>query len=124
VLVADKEKQSVRVRAMLVALFVMVIVAPGGTAPDESMTVPVTVPAGACADTSRNMPQNRHTKNTADRLYMELPPFFWDNGANLLLSPPRSQRVATMSYILVMRFTLQDDLRGAGFFPAAKGNKS
>src|SRR5215510_16104317 len=68
----------------------MLIVALGRTAPVESVTMPVTVPTGACADMSRIMQQNRHTSSTADRLHIELPPFF---GANLLLSQCRSQRL-------------------------------
>src|SRR5262245_25992002 len=53
----------------------MLIVALGRTAPVESVTVPVTVPTGACADMSRIMQQNRQTSSTADRLHIELPRF-------------------------------------------------
>src|SRR5215813_7934493 len=68
----------------------MLIVALGRTAPVESVTMPVTVPTGACADMSRIMQQNRHTSSTADRLHIELPPVF---EANLLLFQCRSQRL-------------------------------
>src|SRR2546425_5235052 len=54
----------------------MVIVALGRAAPVESITVPLTVPTGACADRSRITPQNRHTKSTAARLYILMPLLF------------------------------------------------
>jgi hypothetical protein len=65
-----------RAGATLVALFVMVIIVPGTTAPVESVTVPVIVPTGAWAHISRIVQQSTNTKSKTARLDMMSLPFF------------------------------------------------